>query len=194
MSTVETRVAQWLVRYRTPLAVLAVLVTIVSVAESRRLEFVRSIDTMFDRTDPALVPYRRMLRAFGSSEVVLAAYDDPELFSAAGIERLRDLTDTIAALPGVASATSLADRPLGNRIIEIDTNPTARRLVELLEGYAVGTDHRTAAVVCVLQAPTPASQDKATKTPPRPQADFRADAIDRLRTVMSKLPAGTVAG
>ena len=194
MSTVENRVASWLVRNRMLLAVLAVVMTIVSVAESRRLEFVRSIDTMFDRTDPALVPYRRMIRAFGSSEVVLAAYDDPELFSTAGIERLRTLTDTLAALPGIASATSLADTPLGNRIIEIETSPAARRLVELLEGYAVGTDHRTAAVVCVLKSPAVASRDMSPQAAPRPESDFRADAIDRLRAAMADLPAGTVAG
>jgi predicted RND superfamily exporter protein len=194
MRTVPERIANWLVRNRGPLAILAVVVTILSVAESRRLEFVRSIDTMFDRTDPALVPYRRMIRAFGSSEVVLAAYDDPELFSTAGIERLRGLADTIATLPGVASATSLADTPLGNRIIEIDTSPTARRFVELLEGYAVGTDHRTAAIVCVLQSPTQASHAPPTKAASASQADFRADAIDRLRAVMADLPAGTVAG
>jgi len=190
MQTAPDRVANWLVRHRGLLAVLAVVVTILSVAESRRLEFVRSIDTMFDRTDPALVPYRRMIRAFGSSEVVLAAYDDPELFSTAGIERLRALADTIATLPGVASATSLADTPLGNRIIDIDTSPTARRFVELLEGYAVGADHRTAAIVCVLKpaANPPAGQSSAA------QADFRADAIDRLRAVMAGYPAGTVAG
>ena len=194
MRAVPDRVASWLVRHRTPLACLAVVVTILSVAESRRLEFVRSIDTMFDRTDPALVPYRRMIRAFGSSEVVLAAYDDPELFSTAGIERLRTLTDTLAALPGIASATSLADTPLGNRIIEIETSPAARRLVELLEGYAVGTDHRTAAVVCVLKSPAAESRDTSPQAAPPPQADFRADAIDRLRAVMADLPAGTVAG
>jgi hypothetical protein len=190
MQAVENRVASWLVRHRAPLAVLAVVVTIVSVAESRRLEFVRSIDTMFDRTDPALVPYRRMLRAFGSSEVVLAAYDDPELFSPPGIERLRSLTDTLASLPGVASATSLADTPLGNRIIETETSPTARRLVELLEGYAVGADRRTAAVVCVLEPPSSAPARQPTSA----QTDLRADAIDRLRAVMSRMPSGTVAG
>ena len=194
MRAVPDRVASWLVRHRTPLACLAVVVTILSVAESRRLEFVRSIDTMFDRADLALVPYRRMIRAFGSSEVVLAAYDDPELFSTAGIERLRTLTDTLAALPGIASATSLADTPLGNRIIEIETSPAARRLVELLEGYAVGTDHRTAAVVCVLKSPAAESRDTTPQAAPRPQADSRADAIDRLRAVMADLPAGTVAG
>ena len=194
MSPVADRVARWLVRHRNLLAIIALVATIASVAQSRRLEFSRSIDTMFDRTDPALQPYRRMIRTFGSSEVVLAAYDDPELFSTAGIERLRSLTDTIATLPGIASATSLADTPLGNRIIEIETSPTARRFVELLEGYAVGTDHRTAAVVCVLEAPPSMQTDAPAAASLPPRSDFRADAIDRVRAVVAELPAGTVAG
>jgi len=181
-------IAAWLVDRRRVLAGVAVLVAILSVYESRRLEFVRSIDTMFDRTDPALVPYRRMLRAFGSSEVVLAAYEDPELFTPAGISRLRALTDTVAGLPGIASATSLADTPLGDRVIDVDRNPVARKLVTLLEGYAVGTDHRTAAIVCVLAPPS------ATLTTARQQAVSRADTIDRLRGIMAAKPAGTVAG
>jgi predicted RND superfamily exporter protein len=194
MQAVADRVAALLVHHRNLLAVVAVVMTILSVAESRRLEFSRSIDTMFDRADPALVPYRRMIRSFGSSEVVLAAYDDPELFSPPGIERLRGLTDTLATLPGVASATSLADTPLGNRIIDTDTSPMARRLVELLEGYAVGADHRTAAVVCVLASPPAASATGQPRPSAHEQAASRADAIDRIRDVVTKLPAGTVAG
>jgi predicted RND superfamily exporter protein len=194
MPAVADRVAAWLVRRRNLLAVIAVVVTILSVAQSRRLEFSRAIDTMFDRADPALVPYRRMIRTFGSSEVVLAAYDDPLLFTPQGIERLRELTDTLAALPGIASATSLADTPLGNRIIDTDNSPLARRLVELLEGYAVGTDHRTAAIVCVLKSPTATQTTGSPQAAAQEQAASRADAIDRIRTVMVALPAGTVAG
>ncbi|MFM8890703.1 MAG: hypothetical protein ACKOTB_03595, partial [Planctomycetia bacterium] len=141
MDPVSASVARWLIRWRGGLAVVAVALVVVSVAQSRRLEFVRSIDTMFDRTDPALVPYRRMIRAFGSSEVVLAAYDDPELFTSPGIDRLRGFADRIRGLPGVASATSLADTPLGGRVIDTEGSPAARRFVDLLEGYAVGADH-----------------------------------------------------
>jgi len=206
MRSFADRLTHWLVHHRNLLAIVAVVVMGLSVVQSRRLEFVRSIDTMFDRTDPALVPYRRMIRAFGSSEVVLAAYDDPDLFSPPGIDRLRTLTNTLAALPGIASATSLADTPLGNRIIETDTSPTARRLVNLLEGYAVGVDHRTAAVICVLKAPdatpSPAQAQPGSTlqvgSTPQPgstaQAASRADAIDRVRAIMADLPEGTVAG
>ena len=70
MRPVCDRVANWLISHRNLLALVAVALAIVSVERSRQLEFARSIDTMFDRSDPALVPYRRLGRAFGSSEVV----------------------------------------------------------------------------------------------------------------------------
>jgi hypothetical protein len=185
---VADRIAGWLIAWRVPLAVAAVALAAFSVERSRHLEFSRSIDAMFDRTDPALVPYRRIARTFGSSEVVLAAYDDPELFTPAGIDRLRTLTDQLAAMPGIASASSLASTPLGQRIIDLDSSPTARKFVRLLEGYAVGADHRTAGVVCVLAPPA------AGLVTAREQAVSRADTIDRVRAIMDDLPAGTVAG
>ncbi|NDC63082.1 MAG: hypothetical protein EBZ59_03655 [Planctomycetia bacterium] len=187
MRPVSDRVATWLVAHRNLLAVVAVILAVASVERSRHLEFVRSIDTMFDRTDPALVPYRRMGRAFGSSEVVLAAYDDPELFTPAGIDRLRSLTDRLAVFPGVSSATSLASTPLGSRIIDLDGSPTARKLVALMEGYTLGPDHRTAAVVCVLAPPSTAASGRRS-------GPSRADTIDAIRAAMRDMPSGTVAG
>jgi len=188
MRAVADRAANWLIRFRTPLAIIAVVLAIISVDRSRQLEFVRSIDTMFDRTDPALVPYRRMARAFGASEVVLAAYDDADLFTVDGINRLRTLTDTLEGIAGVASATSLASTPLGNRVIDLDQSPTARKLVNLMEGYTLGVDHRTAAVVCVLKPPA------ASERGDQPAPTSRADTIDSIRRLMQTLPAGTVAG
>ena len=196
MDPVSAAVARWLVRWRTALACVAVVAAVCSVAQSRRLEFVRSIDTMFDRADPALAPYRRMTRTFGSSEVVLAAYEDDALFTPPGIERLRGIADRIRGLPGVASATSLADTPLGTRVIDTAGSPAARRFVDLLEGYAVGADHRTAAVVCVL-APHAAPALIAGPRHSDPDATgsvSRADTIDRIRAVVAGLPQGTVAG
>jgi predicted RND superfamily exporter protein len=194
MRPVCDRVANWLISHRNLLALGAVALAIVSVERSRQLEFARSIDTMFDRSDPALVPYRRLGRAFGSSEVVLAAYDSPDLFTPAGIARLERLTEDLAAVPGVASATSLASTPLGSRIIELDESPTARKLVKLMEGYTIGADHRTAAIACVLAAPKPSPEAGSQRAAARAQAVSRAVAIDRIRAVMAPLPGGTVAG
>jgi|694.fasta_scaffold03597_16 hypothetical protein len=181
------RASAWLLRWRVPLAAVALLLCVAAVERSRHLQFSRSVDAMFDRSDPALVPYRRLARAFGSNEVVLAAYDDPQLFTAQGIARLRDLTARLESLPGVASATSLATL-IGNRAIDLENNQLARRFVGLMEGYAVGADRRTAGVVCVLEPPA------ANAPTPRARAVSRADTIDRLRDVMAELPSGMVAG
>jgi len=188
---ISARIAGWLIARRHLLALVALGIAIAGVERARKLEFGRSIDTMFDRTDPALVPYRRMARAFGSSEVVLAAYEDPELFSAAGIDRLRRITERIEAIPGIASATSIANTPLGPRITDLEASPTARKLVKLMEGYTLGTDHRTAAIACVLE-PSPATD--ASRSGARQQVASRAEAIDRIRDVVADVPGGTVAG
>jgi uncharacterized protein len=171
-----------------PLFVAALLIVAGSVERARHLRFSRSIDAMFDRSDPALVPYARMARTFGGGEVVLCAYDDPGLFTGEGIARLAALTAKLAAEPGIASATSLATTPLGSRIIDVEASPTARRIVALLEGYVVGADRRTAAVACSLEPLA------ATLVTARQQAVSRAATIDRLRDIMAGYPAGTVAG
>ena len=181
MRRIALRVARWLVLQRVMLAIVAILLAVWSVERSRHLLFVRSIDTMFDRTDPALGPYRRLARMFGGNEIVLAAYEDAELFTTAGIDRLRVVSQTLASLDGIKSCTSLADTPLGPRIIELEQSPTARRLVKLMEGYTLGEDHRTVAVICLLDSP--ASEQTS-----------RADVIDSIRLVVSELPRGTVAG
>ena len=180
--------AAWLVRHRLPLFIAGLILVAGSVERARHLRFSRSIDAMFDRSDPALVPYARMTRTFGGSEVVLCAYDDPELFTPAGIERLAALTGRLGDLPGVAATTSLATTPLGPQIVELEASPTARRIVALMEGYVVGADHRTAAVACTLEPPA------ATLVTARQQAVSRAETIDQLREIMTELPAGTVAG
>ena len=190
-SSFAARITNWLIFHRTRLAAVALILTAVSVERSQHLQFSRSIDTMFDRSDPALAPYERMTRAFGSNEVVLAAYDDPELFTPAGIARLRGLTAELGSLPGIASTTSLASTPLGDSIIDLDDGFTAgwaRRLVSLLEGYVVGADHRTAGIACAL---APHAADIST---PRAQAVSRGGTIEQLRARMKILPMGTVAG
>jgi predicted RND superfamily exporter protein len=190
-ASLAARLATFLVARRHSLAAIAAVLTVLAVWQSQHLEFSKSIDAMFDRSDPALVPYRRMTRTFGSSEAVLAAYDDPELFTTAGMARLRRVAADLEAVPGVASTTSLATTPLGDSIIDLDrglTSGWARQLVALLEGYVVGADHRTAAVVCVLE-PLPETADTQ-----REQAVSRAGTIDLLRERMAAMPAGTIAG
>lgn len=182
------RLVAWLIRFRVPLVLVGIVLVGLSVERARHLEFSRSIEAMFDRSDPAIPPYQRMTRTFGGNEVVLAVYDDPALFTPEGIQRLADLTSRLQDLPGISAATSLATTPLGSQIIATDSNATARKLVTLMEGYVVGADHRTAGVACTLEPPAP------TLATARDQAVSRAETIDELRAIMRDLPSGTVAG
>ena len=174
--SLASKLARWLVRWRLPLAALGLVLGLVSVERSRLLEYSQSIDAMFDQADPAIPPFHRLGRTFGASSAVLAVYDDATLFTPAGYDRLAGLTAELKNLPGVRSTTSLATTPLGRHIIDTATNPAAARLVHLMEGYTVGSDHRTAAVVCVLDA---------TNT---------SETIRAIRDVLERYDDGTVAG
>lgn len=186
--TFSASLAGVLVRRRGLLAAIGLALAVFSVGQASRLEFSRSIETMFDRSDPALPPYHRLARAFGSSEVVLAIYDDPQLFTPAGLDRLREHSRRLAAIDGVASTMSLADTPLGDRVIDLETSPAARRLVKLMEGYAIGADHRTVGIVAVLESTASAEVDV------RGGVASRAVAIDAIRELVGELPGGLVAG
>ena len=181
------RLALWLIKHRGFLAVIGLILATFSIERSRHLEFSKSIDSMFDQSDPALAPYHRMQRILGASEVVLAAYHDPNLFTTSGIKRLRALTNKLHQLPSIDSATSIASTPLGDRIIDTESSPTAKKIIQLMEGYAVGEDHCTAAVVCVL---APSNSETLGEN----QASSRAKAIDEIRSYMKAYPSGTVAG
>lgn len=170
------KIACWLVRWRLPLAILGIALGLVSVERSRLLQYSSSIDAMFDQDDPAIPPFHRLARTFGDSSAVLAVYEDADLFTSAGYDRLADFTATLKALPGVRSATSLATTPLGRGIIDTATNPAAARMVKLMEGYTVGADHQTAAIVCVLSDAS------------------ASDTIPMIREMVSRSFGGTVAG
>ncbi len=64
-TSVASRLSAFLIDQRLGFAILAVVITVGAVLLSKRLEFSRSIDAMFDRSDPALVPYARMTRTLG---------------------------------------------------------------------------------------------------------------------------------
>lgn len=56
---------------------------------------------------PELRAYRDFLSRFGSDELVVIGYEDPDLLRPAGLSRLRALTDALWDVPGVAAVSSL---------------------------------------------------------------------------------------
>lgn len=170
-------ISQLLVAWRRPLLVLAIAAVAAAWAPAQRLGFDRSIENMFAPDDPLLPPFRQLKRTFGGDEIALAAYVDPELLSPAGLDRLERLTKELAAVPGVASAFSLASvKPL---LTSSFLQSLRDRVLQLSEGYTIGADHQTAGIVCLLQP------ERSAPTP-------RAQTVDQLRRRLEKHDAGGV--
>ncbi len=166
-----------LVRYRVPLLLAAIGATFAGYFPAQRLAFDRSIENMFAPDDPVLTPFRKLKRTFGGDEVALAAYVDPDLLTTGGLARLEQITNDLAAVPGVRQTFSLST------VEQFFTSPLLApfrsRLLELSEGYTVGSDHQTAGIVCVLVP------EHEAKVP-------RAQTVDELRRRTEAHAAGGV--
>ncbi len=159
------RITAWLVRWRWVGLLLAGVLCALSWGPSGSLQFDRSIENMFPADHPLLVPFRRAKRIFGGHEIALAAYVDSELLTSQGMERLERLTQSLGEVPGVTDVLSLTSTPAGTELIH---TPLLESFLTLLEGYTVGADRQTAAVVCMLE-----SEDRATVD--------REQTVDELR-------------
>jgi len=90
-------------------ALLAVLVvTGITGAALQDVEFDASIEAWFLDDDPDLLAYHRFLEHFDTDQMILVAWEDEDLWTDEGLVFVRDLTDALAGLDHVQSATSLA--------------------------------------------------------------------------------------
>lgn len=177
-SPLSEKVTAWLVAWRWPLLMTAIVAVLLSLGPGRELGFDRSIENMFAPDDPLLVPYRQMKRIFGGNEIALAAYVDPNLLTSAGMARLEDLTHRFEAVPGVSGVMSMVTTPMGGEIIN---GPLLDPFLRLFEGYLVSADRQTTAVVCVLA--------------PEEDSNRRMATVNQLRAIISEHdPTGVVTG
>lgn len=157
--TFDERMTRQLVAWRWPLLAIGLLLAGLAYGPSQRLEFDRSIENMFAPTDPLLVPYQQSRRTFGGDEIALAAYVDPRLLTAEGLARVDAVTSQLKAVDGVKSVLSLTTTPFGVGIVN---SPLLDSFMNLLEGFNIGPDRQTTAVVCMLtpeiNAPQPREQ------------------------------------
>ena len=171
------RFVRGLIAWRWLLLLVALAAAAVCYTPAQQLSLDRSIENMFAPGDPILEPYGRLKQAFGANDIVLAAYVDPHLMTSAGLARLGRLTAQLQQVPGVSAVLSLNNGPLGDRVADAD-NPFGRALVELFEGYTIGADHQTTAVVCLLDP-----------------AVSQAEVVDGLRAIVTAHdPTGTIVG
>ena len=175
-------IAAKLIRWRWTLLVIASLLVAVCIGPAARLDFDRTLDSMFATDDPLMPPYRRMQELFGKNGIVLAVYDDPQFFAVdmVGIQRLIEIRHRLAQVPGVYSTFAL-DSMLTEDERLVEENGVGVRLRQLFEGFTHGADGRTVSVACML-------------TPEASAGVGRDEVIVRLRDVIEDLPDGLPPG
>ncbi len=218
MRPFSERIAHLLVNWRWPLLVSGALLTACFFLPSRSLDFDRSIENMFAPDDPLLPPYRRLKRAFGGNEIVLAVYTDPDLMNEdrSGIRRLAEISDKLKAMEGVRDVLSLAE--LDRSIVELDKGlkklSAAKNLFGRLfgkddaetsaaEGPPLGIvdpDSKTAEQFLEIFEGYTHGQDRQTAAvvcmlePQEGVNVSRQETIDALRELVKPLPDGQIAG
>jgi predicted RND superfamily exporter protein len=109
--TFTSRIADFLLASRVWLLLACIVLTALAWRPSSQLAFDRSIESLFNKDDPRFVYYMEDKRLFGSLETSAVAYEDPDLLTAEGLERLSGFADELRAVEGVQSVLSLADVP-----------------------------------------------------------------------------------
>lgn len=174
-----TRSIDALIRFRLPVLVASVLITIASAFWASRLTFDQSIESLYADDDRHLLDYLESKRLFGGDELVGVAYRDSQLFTPEGQDRLRELSSQLSRIPGVReqSTQNLADA------LEMASGPKLSflkkrrgQILEFFQGILVGDDQETTAVVLRLEAEgeTPIPSGKTF-------AEYRAKTITDIR-------------
>ncbi len=192
-------IARLLIQWRWWLLGIAVLTGAGAYGLSQRLDFDRSIESMFSPRDPLLKPYLELKRNFAGNEIVLAVYEDANLFDqdGTGIQRLTEVAQQLKGVHGVRDILSLAEVNqalerlsglatfLGRERIPypiVDpTNDLAQKYLDIFEGYTHGADGQTVSIVCLLD-------------PDKADTQSRRKTISSLRKIMSQQRGGNVTG
>ena len=77
------------------------------------VEFDQTIEGFFPPDHPALLSYEKSKRAFGGDQIIFVAYDDPDLWTEAGMGRVRILADRITEeVPDVERVDAVDQMPV----------------------------------------------------------------------------------
>ena len=76
------------------------------------VEFDQTIEGFFPEDHPALLSYEKTKKAFGGDQIVFVAYDDKQLWTPEGMDRVRLLADRLAEVSGVERADAIDQMPV----------------------------------------------------------------------------------
>lgn len=106
------------------------------------ITFDQTVEAFFPPQHPALLSYQRSKAAFGGDHLVFVAWDDPELWTDAGMTRVRAMADAIAEqVPGIARIDALDRMPIPWKVDDAvvaltEHTSVLQRLGRLLAGRA----------------------------------------------------------
>ena len=116
----------------------AVVVLLVVLAVwGRRVGYEQSINSFFAEDDPYMRVYQQAARTFGDDNFVFLVYDDPDLLTPAGIDRVAELAAAVAPgrIEGVQRVESLDAMPLiwavDDALLALDRLPAIARNLAL---------------------------------------------------------------
>jgi predicted RND superfamily exporter protein len=197
--TLSDRLAGWVVAARWWGLTLGAALWLLTVLFPPAGSVGRSVEQLFGTQDPSVADYQQIKAIFGDRETVLVVYRDRELFdpSGRGLQRLRDLAQSLAELPQVEEVLSL-DRLEGTlRLISAlvypgstaewalldPQNEIARNLLTTFDGWTHRRDNDLAVLVCLLGSPAKQANPDQTR-----------QTIAELRRRIDTLPEAHVVG
>jgi predicted RND superfamily exporter protein len=120
------------------LAFSTVVVALVALALlGRRVSYEQSINSFFADNDPYMRVYQQAAKTFGDDNFVFVVYDDPELLTPQGIDRVAELAGALspARIAGVQRVESLDAMPLfwavDDALLALDRLPAVARSLAL---------------------------------------------------------------
>lgn len=127
------RVSAVLIRVR----YVSLLVALVSLAWllvfGRRVDYEQSLTAFFPEGDPNVVAYQRASALFGNDNFVFIGYDDPNLLTPDGMDRLKELAAAVGPdrVPAVTAVDSLDATPqfwrLDDELVRLEALPALLR-------------------------------------------------------------------
>jgi predicted RND superfamily exporter protein len=103
----------------------------------KRVSYEQSIGSFFADDDPYMAVYQKAAKSFGDDNFVFLVYDDPELVTPKGLDRVAELAALVTheRIPGVLRVESLDGMPLvwaiDDALIALDRLPALARNVAL---------------------------------------------------------------
>jgi predicted RND superfamily exporter protein len=205
------RLARVLTDYHQGYLSVALVIVVLCVPLANQLELDWRIEGLFPPGDSSVASYQRLQERFGGNQIVLAVYRDPQLWDASGsgLERLAQISQSLAAVDGVASVLSLAEL---HSILEKLRGPSqllnirgdrppplldpddalAQAMLAVFEGYTHKRESQLTSIACILSADREDRDEQQASAQGAKQKNSPLShdpTLEGLRQVMSNLPA-----